>query len=138
MFFSYYRTFTDPSRCKRIVVDAVSSLTTGILSSLRKGTVRGCSFSVSVRKDVFNYLFSNCGCRKCGKFYNRCDFNVNFFNDSDFVFRNSFNECICVDFPIYMFSSVKFIRLGDRVDFCETVCVTLVKKICSKINNLII
>ena len=129
--YTSFRTFTDPNPCRRIVLNAVSSLSTSFLCSLRKGVVRGCSFNVTVRRDVFQYLFGNCGraaCRRRGKFYNRCDFNCSFFNDSDFVYRNDCNECVSVDFPVLMYSYVKFVKLCDRVDFCETV--TLVKKRC--------
>ena len=45
-------------------------------------------------------------------------------------FCNKFNECVCIDFPVYMYSYVKFTRFSDRVDFCETVVVTLIKKRC--------
>ena len=117
----------------RVVLDAVSSLTTAILCSLRVGIVRRCSFNVVVRRDVFNFLFSNCGSRvsrKRGKLYTRTDFNDRFFNNSDFVFYNSCNEGVCVVFPIYMYSCVKLTRLADHVDFVETVCINLVKKRC--------
>ena len=40
------------------------------------------------------------------------------------------NERVCVDFPIYMCSYVKFIKLDTCNDFCETVSVTLIKKCC--------
>lgn len=114
-------------------IDAVSSLTTAFLNSLKLGTVRGCLFRVAVRRDVFNYLFRNCGSRvsrRRGKLYDRTDFNDSFFSDNDFIFRNRFNECVCFDFPVYMYSYVKFSRFSDRVDFCEIVVVNLVKKRC--------
>ncbi len=96
------------------------------------GTVRGCLFRVTVRRDVFNYVFLNCGTRvsrKRGRMYGRTDFNSNFFSNNDF-FCNKFNECVCIDFPVYMYSYVKFSRFSDRVDFSETVVVTLIKKRC--------
>ena len=34
-------------------------------------------------------------------------------------------------FPVYLYSYVKFIKFSsDSFDFCETVCVTLVKERC--------
>lgn len=86
------------------------------------------------RRDVFNVLFRDCGVkavRKRGKCYNRCDFVDKYFCDSNFVFRNSFGEGVCVVFPIIMYSYVKFVKLdNDCRDFCETLCVTLFKNRC--------
>ena len=127
------RTYTEPNPPVRVVLDAVSSLTTAFLNSLKLGTVRGCSFRVPVRRDVFKSLFSNCGtrvCRKRGRIYERTDFNSNIFSNNDFVFCNKFNECVCIDFPVYMYSYVKFIRFSDRVDFSEILVITLIKKRC--------
>ena len=76
-------------------------------------------------------MFSNygtCVCRKRGRMYERIDFNSNFFSNNNFVFCNKFNECVCIDFPVYMYSCVKFTRFSDRVDFSETVVITLIKK----------
>ena len=131
---SIYRAYIQPNPPERVVVDAVSSLTTSIIRSLKLGVIRGRSFNVPVRRDVFNYLFKDFGSvvrRKCGRLYNRCDFNDNFFCNNNFVYRNSNNEGVCVVFPIYMYSYVKFIKLSDCCsDFCETVSVSLVKKCC--------
>ena len=115
------------------MLDSACQIASSVISSLKLGTVRRCSFSVRVRRDVFELLFSNCGSavrRKPGKMYSRSDFSAEYFNDSDFVYRNDCNECVSVDFPVLMYSYVKFVRLCDCVDFCETVCVTLVKKRC--------
>ncbi len=79
-------------------------------------------------------MFKNCGTvvsRKRGKLYNRCDFDDRFFSFNNFVFRNSNDEGVCVVFPIYMYSHVKFVKLSDNCsDFCETVTVMLVKSCC--------
>ena len=46
-------------------------------------------------------------------------------------FCNNSKECFCVDFPIYMYSSVKFVKLGcNTYDFVESLSVVLVKKCC--------
>ena len=127
-----FRTFTDPDPPEREVLNAVSSLSTHIISSLKLGLVRHCNFNVCVRRDVFNFLFNNCGnCvfRKRGRMYNRCDFSDKYFKDSDFIFTNNHNESIRVMFPVQMYSYVKFVKLGDnRFDFCETVCVKSLKE----------
>ncbi len=68
-------------------------------------------------------LWYSAVCRKRGRMYERTDFNSNSFSNNDFVFCNKFNECVCIDFPVYMYSYVKFTRFSDRVDFCETVVV---------------
>ena len=132
MYYFHYRTFTDPSPPEREVLNAVSSLSSNIISSLKLGLIRRFSFNVFVRRDVFNFLFSNCGngvFRKRGKMYNRCDFNDKYFKDSDFMYTNNHNESIRVVFPVRMYSFVKFIKLGnDRFDFCEVVCVNLIKE----------
>ena len=63
--------------------------------------------------------------------YNRCDFNNNYFNDNDFVYHNDNNESVRVVFPVYMYSYVKFVKLcTNRYDFCETVCLNLLKEHC--------
>ena len=46
--------------------------------------------------------------------YNRCDFSDNYFKDSDFMYTNNHNESIRVVFPVYMYSYVKFIKLGNN------------------------
>ena len=109
MYYFHYRTFTDPSPPEREVLNAVSSLSSNIISSLKSGLIRRFSFNVFVRRDVFNFLFSNCGnrvFRKRGKMYNRCDFNDKYFKDSDFMYTNNHNESIRVVFPVRMYSFV--------------------------------
>ncbi len=118
---------------ERVVLDAISSLTTQIKLSLKLGTVRRCSFSVCFRRDVFNYLFKDsgsCVSRKRGKFYNRNDFVNKYFSDSSFTFYNDCNEGVRVVFPVYLYSYVKCIKLDNNCDFCETVSVILVKERC--------
>ena len=107
---SFYRTFTDPSPSEREVLDAVSSLSSSINSSLKLGLIRRCCINVFVRRDVFNFLFSNCG----NRVVHRCDFSDNCFKDSDFVYTNNHNESIRVVFPVYMYSYVKFVKLGNN------------------------
>ncbi len=128
------RSFTDPHPTERETLNAVSSLTCSIICSLKLGTIRRCSFNVCVRRDVFKFLFGDTGSRvsrRRGRMFNRCDFNDRFFNDSDFVYYNNHNECIRVVFPIYLYSYVKFIKLSSiRYDFCETVCVNIIKEHC--------
>ena len=48
-----YMSFNPPGR---VVLDAVSSLTTGIIKSLKLGCLRGCKFNVCFRRDEFNFL----------------------------------------------------------------------------------
>ena len=101
--FQLCRTFTDPQPDRRLVLDAVSSLSREICSSLKLGVIRRCSFSVCIRRDVFNFLFSNCGSfvsHRPGKFYLRNDFCNDLFSDSDFMFKNKFDEVVCVLFPV--------------------------------------
>ena len=44
-------------------------------------------------------------------------------------FCNDSKEGFCVDFPIYMYSSVKFVELGcNTYDFVESLSVVLVLK----------
>ena len=70
-------------------------------------------------------------CHRRGKMYNRSDFNNRYFNDDDFLYVNNSDECVRVVFPVYMYSYVKFVKLGNnRSDFCETVCVNLLKEHC--------
>ena len=117
-----------------MVLDAVGSLSTAIRRSLSVGVNRNCVFSVPVRRDVFMFLFGDCGSvvsRKPGKMYNRPDFNDNYFRSSDFVYYNKHNEGVCVVFPIYMYSYVKCIRCDNNIiDFCETISVNLIKERC--------
>ena len=49
----FCRTYTEPNPPQRVVLDAVSSLITAFLNSLKLGTVRGCSFRGPVRRDEF-------------------------------------------------------------------------------------
>ena len=93
------RTFTNPSPGERNVLEGVSSLISGIICSLKLGTIRHYSFNVCVRRD--------------------------------FLYVNNSDECVRVVFPVYMYSYVKFVKLGNnRYDFCETVCVNLLKEHC--------
>ena len=55
------RTYTEPNPPRRVVLDAVSSLTIAFLNSLKLGVVRSYKFNVPVHRDVFNYLFCNRG-----------------------------------------------------------------------------
>ena len=125
-------TFIDPCLPESLMVDAVSSLSTAIIRSLKCGLICNCSFNVAVRRDVFNSLFKNCGskvCRRPGKFFNRCDFSNIYFSDNDFTYSNEHNECVSVLFPIYMYSHLKFIKLTNtRIDFVENIYVRLMKK----------
>ena len=41
-----------------------------------------------------------------------------------YFFFNKFNECVRIDFPVYMY------EVSDRVDFSEIVVITLIKKRC--------
>ena len=59
------RTFTNPSPGERNVLEGVSSLISGIICSLKLGTIRHYSFNVCVRRDVFNFLFEDKGSRVC-------------------------------------------------------------------------
>ena len=126
------RLFINPCPPERIILDAVSSLTTAIILSLKCGLLRNSSFNVAVRRDVFNCVFKNCGNkvrRRPGLFFNRCDFSDKYFNDCDFTYSNEDNECVFVMFPIYMYSYVKFIKLSsNRTDFSEIIYVKLLKK----------
>ena len=84
MYVSLYRTFTHPIPSARIVLDAVSSLTT---KSLKLGCCRGCKFSSSFRRDVFNVLLNNCGSsvrRRSGKLFYSSDFNSVYFSDCNY------------------------------------------------------
>jgi hypothetical protein len=126
-----FRSFTHPSPEKRAILDSVSNLMTAIKTSLKSGCLRNCTFSVCFRRDVFNYLFKDKGScvSKPGRLYVKEDFNVDFFNLDDFVFYNKFNECVCVNFPVYMYSYVKFVRFFNCTDFCESVFVKIIKQI---------
>lgn len=118
-----------------MVLDAASSLSTEIICSFKCGAIRRCNFIVSVRRDVFNFLFNNRGntvYRKPGKFFNREDFCDEFFSDNDFMYTNKFSEVVRVVFPIYMYSYVKFVKLSSSnvCDFYECISVKLLKEHC--------
>ncbi len=101
-----FRTFTIPLPEQRLVLNAASSLSTEIVCSLKCGLIRRCMFTVPVRRDVFNFLFSNLGTvisRKPGKFYVRSDFCNDLFSDSDFMYTNTHKDVVCVVFPVYMY-----------------------------------
>jgi hypothetical protein len=137
------KTFTEPNPPERAILDAASDLCRAIYRSLCLGLIRNNSFNVCFRRDVFKCLFSNCGTSvrgKSGKMYARCDFNDKYFCTSDFMFVNKFNECICVEFPVYMYSYVKCIKRDNNCyDFCENVRVclkeTILKVKQSKLTN---
>ena len=81
------------------------------------------------------FLFNNCGSsvrRRPGKLFYHSDFNSVYFSDCNFVFLNVSKEGFCVDFPIYIYSSVKVVKLGYNYsyDFVESLSVVLVKKCC--------
>ena len=72
------------------------------------------------------FLFNNCGSSVRRR---PADINSVYFCDSNFVFCNNSEEVFCADFPIYMYSSVKFVKLGcDTYDFVENLSVVLNKK----------
>ena len=78
------RTFTETNPPERVVLGSVSNLCTAVRRSSSVGLVCNCLFSVSVRHDVFMYLFGNCGKRSAvsrerSKMYSRSDFSVRFF-----------------------------------------------------------
>ncbi len=83
---------------------------------------------------MFNFLFNNWGGsvrRRPGKLLYPSDCNSVYLSDCNFVFLNDSKEGFCVDFPIYMYSSVKFVKLGcNSYDFVETLPVVLVFKCC--------
>lgn len=129
---SHYRTFTEPNPPERDILNAVSSLCTGIKKSLCAGTIRNCSFSINFRRDVFMFLFGGCGSvvpHKKGRAYDRNEFN-HFFHSSDFVLYNKFSEGVKVVFPVQLYSYVKCVRCHNFVDYCETVSVILFKERC--------
>ncbi len=73
---SLYTSFTHHNPSGRVILDAVSSLTTALIKSLKLGCCRVCKFSLSFRRDLFNFLFNNCGssvCRRPGKLFYRSD-----------------------------------------------------------------
>lgn len=111
------------------MLDAVSSLSCAIISSLKQGLIRRNSFTVSVRRDVFNFLFNGCGTRvfrKPGKMYSKNDF-CNYFKD--FMYTSVNNGCVRVVFPIYMYSHTKFVKLDNKSNyFNEIVCIHLFKE----------
>ena len=97
--------FTDPQPESRMVLDAVSSLCTAIISSLKLGILRRCSFNVHVHCDVFNYFFKDngsCVRHRPGKFYSCSDFCSNLFSDSNFIFVNKHRKCTCCFSHIYV------------------------------------
>lgn len=66
--------------------------------------------------------------------YVRNDFCNSLFSDSDFMFKNKFDEVVRVVFPVYMYSHVKFVKLSCNCsDFCEVVSINLLKEHCEKI-----
>ena len=88
---SFSRTFIDPKPSRRLILDAVSCLTTAIISSLKWGIIRNRTFCLCFRRDVFRFLFKDSGrsvCRRPGKLYYRSDFCNEFFSESDFVYSN--------------------------------------------------
>ncbi len=124
-----------------MILDAVSSLQSAFFESLKFGLIRNCKFNLEFRRDVFMFLFNGKGkkCdRKRGFMYESSDFDNNYFCDDFFVFYDKFGESCTVDFPIYMFSYVKFfpVRYDNNAvtlccrDFREIVSISIVKKYC--------
>ena len=133
-------THTHPNPQPRVMLDSVDNLKSSICSSLKAGTIRRCNFTCTFRRDVFNCLFGDRGRvigRKRGRLYDEADFDGNYFDGSSFVIYNKDSEGYCVDFPIYMYSYVKFSSVCYSVDgkklnrhFSEVLSVTLCKKCC--------
>lgn len=93
--------------------------------------MHNCSFSVSIRRDVFNYLFNGRGesvFRRPGRNFSRDDFCNTYFSDDNFVYCYAHGESVYVVFPLYIYSHVKFVKLSSTKDFCETVYIKLFKK----------
>lgn len=99
-----------------------------LLVLVKSGTIRRCSFSIFVRRDVFNVLFGDRGSavnRKPGKMYSRSDFSSEYFCDHDFVYHVNCTESVRVVFPVYMYSFVKTSKLCcNRFDFVETLYIS--------------
>ena len=73
----------------RDVLDAVSNICSSIKRSLKKGTVSNCTFTINMRKNIFNYLFNGKGTvgnHKPGRFYNLIDFDSTYFTSNCFQY----------------------------------------------------
>ncbi len=133
MFFLLRRSFTDPHPDERETLNAVSSLSSNFICSLKLVTICRCSFNCSVRRDVFNCLF---GVVVLVVEEVECLIDVTLMIDILMImilynYNNNLNECVRIVFPIYLYSYVKFIKLScNRYDFCETVCVNIIKEHC--------
>ena len=51
-----FRTYHEPMPSDRDVLDAVSNICSSVKRSLKKGTVSNCTFTINMRKNIFNYL----------------------------------------------------------------------------------
>ena len=90
-------------------MDHISSFVSEIGRSLKCVVNRSCSFSFLFRMDVFRFLFGEKG-RACphrlGKFYDKEDFNVDYFSTDWFVCCDRLGDSCRITFPIRMHSKI--------------------------------
>ena len=121
----------------RTILDAVSSFSLAIQTSLHAGVLRKCNISLEFPRHVFNFLFSGKGMTvrsKPGRLYERNDFMAPYFNDDHFKHYNKYREGYFIAFPVYMYSFVKMSPRSCRDDgtpakrgFTETLSIKVVK-----------
>ena len=114
-----------------------------VKDSLRCGTVCKCTFTLTFRTDVFNFLFNGKGSTVRGRrssSYSLADFDSDLFPHDWFVAYDKLGNGCKIDFPVYLCSHVKFspvtYLMSDTTpipqprDFTEVVSVSLVKCCC--------
>ena len=92
-------------------MDSVSALCDAIHSSLRVGINKKCQFTVELRTDIFKYLFKDKGSKYnygTGRLYTNTDFNETYFPTDWYKVHDRLGDSCEVEFPIRMFSHVKW------------------------------
>ena len=139
-----HRSYAHPTPSFRLVVDFVSSFVCAVKKSLRCGPVCNRTFTLSVRTDVFKFLFNGKGSVVRGKrslSYVLDDFDSDYFPSNWYVWYNKLGNGCKVDFPCFMHSYVKFAPthyllsdtdtpIAQPRTYEEIVTITLVKCCC--------
>ena len=138
----YFRKFYSPTPEMWPILESTCNLIYSVRGSLRKGITRCNNLKVKLCTDVYKYLFGGKGqeLKKAKRrTYSQEDFNVAYFPSDRFRVYNSNSECCYVDFPVIMYSYVKFSPITyivtsdnklieQKRDFKELVCIKLIKK----------
>lgn len=139
--YTFCRKYYNPTPDIRAILDSVSNLVYTIKSSLKKGITRYNKLRIEFRSDVFRFLFGGKGKdinKRKGREYSKDDFDESYFAIDWFKCYNIYQECSYIDFPIIMYTYIKYSPLTYiktdaefiecNKDFKEMVYVVLVKK----------